>query len=105
MISQGAVPRCCPQLVCRSADSCTKSFELGDDRISGRGPDERFAVDVVMGHKVVDMLDQFAYRAERATADGAVGDEREEALDQVEPRTVSWHEVQMPAGTCGQPGL
>jgi hypothetical protein len=55
-----------------------------------------------MGHKVIDVLDQFMHRAKRAAADGAVGDESEEALDQVEPRAVSRHEVQMPAGTGRQ---
>src|SRR5437773_5493222 len=36
---------------------------------------------------------------------GALGDEGEEALDQVEPRAVGRHEVQMPARTGRQPGL
>src|SRR6266545_3946 len=97
--------RCQLGLVCRSADSCTKSFELGDDRIGGCGPDERFAGDVVMGHKVIDVLNQFAHRAEGAAADGTIGDESEKAFDQVEPRAVGWHEVQMPARTSSQPRL
>lgn len=93
------------QLVSRSADSCAKSFELGNNRIGGRGPDERSAVDVVMDHKVIDVLDQFAPRAKRAAADSTIGDECKEAFDEVEPRTVGWHEVQMPTGTRGQPSL
>src|SRR6185437_11757896 len=67
------------ELVCRPADSCTKSFELGDDRIGRDCPDKGLAVHVVMDHEVINPLHQFSHRAERATADGFVSDQRKEA--------------------------
>jgi len=54
---------------------------------------------------MIDPLNQLAHRTERAAADGAAGDQRKEALDQVQPGAVRRHEMQMPAWTCGQPGL
>ena len=45
------------------------------------------------------------YRAERSAPNRPRGDQREEALDQVEPRAIGRYEVQVPARTGGQPGL
>ena len=68
----------------RSADSCAKSFELGDDRIGGDGPHERPAVLVVVSDEVIDFRGQVIDRSERASADRLVGDDREESLNLVE---------------------
>ncbi len=54
--------------------------------------------------ELLDVLDQFAYRAKRTTADGALGNEPEPALDLVEPRTVRGREVQVVARAPGNPG-
>ena len=54
---------------------------------------------------MIDTLNQLAHRAERTTPDGASGDQCKEALDQIQPRTVGGHEVQVPARPGGQPGL
>ena len=60
----------------RSADSCAKSFELGDDRIGGGGPHEWLAVLVVVSDEVIDFRGQILDRSERAAADRLVGDDR-----------------------------
>src|SRR5213078_340702 len=66
---------------------------------------EWFAIHIVMSHKVIDALNQFGYRAERTAANRAPRDQCKEPLDQVQPRAVSRHEMQMPAWPGGQPGL
>src|ERR1700686_3552964 len=54
---------------------------------------------------MIDTLNQFMNRTERAAPNGTTGDQRKEALDQVQPRAVGRHEVQVPAWTSGQPRL
>ena len=61
------------------------------------------AIGIVVGDEMIDTLNQLAHRAERATPYGAPGDQRKEAFDQVQPRAVRRHEMQMPARTRGQP--
>ena len=58
-----------------------------------------------MGDEVIDFLDQFTHVAERAAADGALGDQREPALDLIEPAGVGGSEVKVVAGMAGQPGF
>jgi len=54
--------------------------------------------------EVVDFLDEVGSGNERAAADGALGDESEEAFDLVEPRGVAGREVNVPARTACEPG-
>ena len=58
-----------------------------------------------MGNELIDTLDQLFDRAKRAPADGLVGDQRKEAFDLVEPRTVGRNEMHVPAGLCCEPRL
>src|ERR1700694_926659 len=92
-------------LVCCPVDSYAKSLQFSKDRICGGSPDERFAIGIVIGYEMIDAFNQFADRTERTTTDGAACDKCKEALDQIQPRAVSRHEVQIPARTCGQPRL
>ena len=64
-------------------------MRLCEDGIGGSGPLERLAVRVVSG----DKLDA----GERTAADSLVGDQREEALELVQPRAVARNEVLSPA--------
>ena len=59
------------ELVCCPTDTHAKSLQLGKDRISGGGPDERFAIGIVVGDEMINTLNQLAHRAERAAPDGA----------------------------------
>lgn len=54
---------------------------------------------------MIDSLDQLFDRAERASTDRFVGDQRKEAFDLVEPRTVGGNEMHMSARACRQPCL
>jgi len=54
-------------------------------------------VGVVALHEQLDLLLEFAHAGERVATDGALGDQREPALDLVEPRAVGGREVQMDA--------
>jgi hypothetical protein len=56
-------------------------------------------------NEVIDLLDQLAHVAKGAPANGALGDEREPALDLVEPTGVSGREVQVIARMTGQPSF
>ena len=64
-----------------SANSCAKSFELGDDGIGGSGPHEWFTGFVVVGDEVIDFGGQVLDRSERAAPNRLVGDDRDESLD------------------------
>lgn len=58
-----------------------------------------------MGNELIDTRDQLFDRAKRASADGLVGDQRKEAFDLIEPRTVGRDEMHVPAGLCCEPRL
>ena len=75
------------------------------DRIGSGSPGERFAALVVSGDEVIDLVDQVFHAGEGAAANRLVGDQSEEALDLVEPGTVGWDEVDMPARPLGQPSF
>ncbi len=49
-------------------------------------------------------FDEIGGGIERSPPDGALGDEREEAFDLVEPGGVGWREVNVPTRTAGEPG-
>jgi len=80
-------------------------MQLLEDRVGSGGPLEGPAVCVVCRDEVVDSLHELFDAGERAAADGLVGDQREEALDLVEPGAVGRDEVHVPARARRQPGL
>ena len=75
------------------------------DRIGSGGPSKRLCLGVVMSDEVIDSLDELLDAGERSTANCFVRDEREEAFDLIEPRTVGRDEVHVPARSRGWPGL
>ena len=66
----------------------TKALEFIEDGIGGGGPGKRAVVAIVMAHVVVDVAHQLAHTAERPAPNSPLGDEREPALDLVEPARV-----------------
>ena len=80
-------------------------MQLFKDRIGGGSSCEGLAVCVVRGDEVVDALHKLLDAGKRAPPNRLVGDQREEALNLVQPRAVSWDEVHVPARPCAQPGL
>ena len=58
-----------------------------------------------MRHVVVDFVHQFAHAAERAAPDRLLGDEREPALDLIEPAGVGGGVVDVVARMAGEPGF
>ena len=60
---------------------------------------------VVVFHKGIDLALEIGNRIEGAATDRLVGDQREPALDLVQPGTVGGREVQMKARAARQPGL
>lgn len=71
-------------------------MKLFEDRVGGGGPLEGLAIGVVRGDEVIDALHELLDAGERAATDGLVGDQREEALDLIEPGVVGWDEVTLP---------
>src|SRR5258708_17296044 len=78
-------------------DTVTKSGDFFEDRVCGCGPDERSSIGIVMSDEAVDFANEVDDGDEGAAADGALGDQGEEALDLVEPGSVGRGEVKMPA--------
>lgn len=60
-------------------------MQLFEDGVCGCGPLERLAGRVVCGDEMINALHELFDAGERASADGLVGDQREEALDLVQP--------------------
>ena len=60
-------------------------MDLLEDGIGGRCPLERQAAGIIGGDEVVDALHELPYASEGAAADGLAGNQREEALDLIEP--------------------
>ena len=75
------------------------------DGIGGGCPLEWLAVGVVRGDEVVDALHELFDAGEGPASNGLVGDQGEESLDLVQPRTVGRDEVHVPARSGGQPSL
>ena len=63
----------------------TDALEFVEDRVGGGSPDEGPLVGIVMSDVGVDLRHQLPDVAERATANGLLSDQREPALDLVEP--------------------
>jgi hypothetical protein len=57
----------------------------------------------VIANEAVDFCDEVGGGGERATPDGALGDEGEEAFDLVEPGSVGRREVNVPPRTAREP--
>lgn len=60
-------------------------MQLFEDRICGGGPLEGLAVNVVGCDELIDALHKLFDAGKGAAADCLVGDQREEALDLIEP--------------------
>lgn len=58
---------------------------------------------VVALNELLDVLNEFTYRAKRTTADSATGDQSEPALDLIQPRAVRGREVPVVARAPGEP--
>ena len=56
-------------------------------------------------HEAIDLANQITHALERAATDRLVGDQGEEALDLIEPGTVSRNEMQMPTGPAASHAL
>ena len=63
-------------------------MQLLENRIGSGGPSEGLAPGVVGSHELIDALHELLNAGERAAADRLVGDQREEALDLIEPGAV-----------------
>jgi hypothetical protein len=63
----------------------TDALDFRENRIGGRGPDERSFVCIVVCDILLDFVDQLTDVAQRATANRLLGDESEPAFDLVEP--------------------
>ena len=74
------------RLVLCPADNFAKSFEFGEDGVGGCGPHEWLRMGIVVGDEPLDLAHQVWKWLERITADGALRDEGEPALDLVDPR-------------------
>ena len=83
----------------------TKTLQFRENRIGSGGPDKRALVSVVVGDVVIDFVHQFTHAAERTAPDRLLGDEREPALDLIEPAGVGGSVVEVVARMADQPGF
>jgi hypothetical protein len=90
-------------LVFCPGNSLTKSCEFLKDGVSCSSPHEGLRICVVSADEAVDFFDEVGGGIEGATTDRALGDERKEAFDLVEPRGVGGDEVNMPTRTAREP--
>src|SRR5438552_8864863 len=72
--------------------------------VGGLGPGERVAAVVPAVDEGLDGGDEVLDRGEAAAADGLPGDDREEDLNEVQPRPGRRREMQGDPGVPGQPG-
>ena len=89
-------------MFCRGIVSA-EAFDGSEDVIGGLGPFEGLGVGVVMTDEVHDVGAQSLDAAIDAAPDLLVGDEREEALDLIEPGRTGGREMDMPARPFGEP--
>lgn len=80
-------------------------MQIFEDRIGSGDPLEGLEVRVVGCDEVINALHELLDAGERAATYGLVGDQREEALNLIEPRAVGRNEVHVPALPSGQPSL
>src|SRR6188472_4479923 len=89
-------------LVSRKRGSLTWAAVV-EEVVGGLGPDERVAAFVPALNEPFDGGDQLFDAAEAAAADGLAGDDREEDLDQVQPRPRGRGEMQRDPRVARQP--
>ena len=92
-------------LVSCSGSSLTKSGNRLEYLLGGFGPEEGFRVLVVQLKITFDRCLQFTSAAEGAAPDLLGGQSREEALDEIDPRSSGRREVNVEARTLGQPAM
>ena len=85
-------------------NSSTNSFEFGEDGVGGGSPLERLRMGVVVSDELLDLAHQLGKGAAGVTADGALCDEAEPALDLVDPRRIGGREMQIVTGSLCEPG-
>src|SRR5205085_9171499 len=92
-------------VVCKRVCFSLGALDAGEDRVGVLGPGKRPGVVVPVIDEGADGDDEFLDGGEGAAADGLAGDDREEALHQVEPGAAGRHEVQGDplAGGAGKP--
>ena len=88
-----------------SGSSLTKSGNRLEYLLGGFGPEEGFRVLVVQLKITFDRCLQFTSAAEGAAPDLLGGQSREEALDEIDPRSSGRREVNVEARTLGQPAM
>lgn len=87
-------------LALRPVDTITSTLEFLQDRVGRCHPDERLRGLVVLLGEGHDLLLEWRDAAECGALDGALAEEREPALDLVQPRGIGRGEVQVEAHTC-----
>ena len=88
----------------RGLEYCsTEAFDGSEDVVGGLDPFEGLGIGVVMTDEVHDVGAQSLDAAIDAAPDLFVGDEREEALDLIEPGRTGRCEMDMPARPFGEP--
>lgn len=81
----------------------TEAFDGSEDVVGGLGPFEWLWIGVVMTDEVHNVCAQSVDAAIDAAPDLFVGDEREEALDLIEPGRTCGREMDMPARPFDEP--
>jgi len=89
--------------VSRLRSSFAESFDLVQNRVGRRGPDERLAVLVVMRQVIRDRLLERCDGLERAAADALRRDLREETFDLIQPARTGRCEMHVIARMPGEP--
>src|SRR5512139_253114 len=92
-------------LVLCPINKLTQALKFGEDGVRSGRPDEGARVGIVVSDVGVDLLHEFADTAERSAPNRLLGDEREPALDLVEPAGVGRREVQVKTRMADEPGL
>src|SRR5271156_5359197 len=92
-------------LVCCPINKFTKPLEFVEDRIGARGAHKGPLVGIVVSYVVVDLVHQFTHAAEGAAPDRLLSDEREPALDLVEPAGVGGSVMDVVARPAREPGF
>ena len=80
-------------------------MQLFKDRVGSGSPSEWLGVGVVARDELVDALNELLDAGERAAADCLVGDQREEALDLLEPGAVGPDAAHVQLGGYGSVDL
>src|SRR5436190_8976261 len=82
-----------------------KSTHLVEDFVGRLGPVEGRALLVMRGDICKDGLTQLRHAGVRSAAQGFLGKQAKESLDEVEPGRVGWREMQVKAEMAKQPPM